>query len=75
MLTPAVGGGPSVLRASSVGEEAGGYAYRRRPRVVWTPALHRRFEQVVNNLGVDEAVPTTILEVRAAALRRPARDI
>lgn len=29
----------------------------------WTPELHRRFVQAVEQLGVDKAVPSRILEI------------
>ncbi|XP_027343240.1 two-component response regulator ARR14-like [Abrus precatorius] len=35
----------------------------RRPRLVWTSALHNHFVAVVNQLGVDKAVPKRILEL------------
>jgi len=31
--------------------------------VDWTPELHRRFVQAVEQLGVDKAVPSRILEI------------
>lgn len=36
----------------------------KRPRLVWTPQLHRRFEEAVQALGVDKAVPKSIMQVR-----------
>lgn len=33
------------------------------PQVDWTPELHRRFVQAVEQLGVDKAVPSRILEL------------
>lgn len=35
----------------------------RRHQVDWTPELHRRFVQAVEQLGVDKAVPSRILEI------------
>lgn len=32
-------------------------------KVDWTPELHRRFVQAVEQLGVDKAVPSRILEI------------
>ena len=32
-------------------------------QVDWTPELHRRFVQAVEQLGVDKAVPSRILEL------------
>ncbi|CAO2813127.1 unnamed protein product [Amaranthus hypochondriacus] len=36
---------------------------KRKTKVEWTPELHRRFVQVVEQLGVDKAVPSKILEL------------
>mmetsp|Transcript_1973 Transcript_1973/g.5804 ORF Transcript_1973/g.5804 Transcript_1973/m.5804 type:complete len:298 (+) Transcript_1973:330-1223(+) len=36
----------------------------KRPRLVWTPQLHKRFEDAVNQLGIKHAVPKTIMQVR-----------
>lgn len=32
-------------------------------QVDWTPELHRRFVQAVEELGIDKAVPSRILEI------------
>ncbi|GLT76122.1 hypothetical protein SLA2020_478020 [Shorea laevis] len=36
---------------------------QKKPRVVWTVDLHRKFVGAVNQLGVDKAVPKKILEL------------
>ncbi|KAK8564031.1 hypothetical protein V6N13_005752 [Hibiscus sabdariffa] len=36
---------------------------KRKTKVDWTPELHRRFVQAVEQLGVDKAVPSKILEL------------
>ncbi|XP_011043638.1 PREDICTED: transcription activator GLK1-like isoform X3 [Populus euphratica] len=36
---------------------------KRKMKVDWTPELHRRFVQAVEQLGVDKAVPSRILEL------------
>ncbi|KAK4255543.1 hypothetical protein QN277_008531 [Acacia crassicarpa] len=36
---------------------------KRKVKVDWTPELHRRFVQAVEQLGVDKAVPSKILEI------------
>eukprot|EP00252_Welwitschia_mirabilis_P008183 TRINITY_DN198_c0_g1_i7.p1 TRINITY_DN198_c0_g1~~TRINITY_DN198_c0_g1_i7.p1 ORF type:complete len:508 (-),score=50.13 TRINITY_DN198_c0_g1_i7:800-2323(-) len=36
---------------------------KRKVKVDWTPDLHRRFVQAVEQLGVDKAVPSRILEL------------
>eukprot|EP00878_Enallax_costatus_P035623 GHUV01039804.1.p1 GENE.GHUV01039804.1~~GHUV01039804.1.p1 ORF type:complete len:217 (+),score=96.17 GHUV01039804.1:1-651(+) len=35
----------------------------KRPRLVWTPELHKVFEEAVQKLGVDKAVPKTIMQM------------
>ncbi|KAJ4770728.1 Two-component response regulator ARR1 [Rhynchospora pubera] len=35
----------------------------RRPRLVWTPQLHKRFVDVVSHLGLKNAVPKTIMQL------------
>ena len=41
------------------GDAAGG----KRPRLVWTPQLHRRFVDAVQHLGINAAVPKTIMQL------------
>ncbi|CAI5473760.1 unnamed protein product [Closterium sp. Yama58-4] len=38
-------------------------AQKKKPKVDWTPELHRRFVQAVEQLGVDNAIPSRILEL------------
>nr|GMD23939.1 transcription factor PCL1-like [Ipomoea batatas] len=35
----------------------------KRPRLVWTPQLHKRFLDVVGHLGISKAVPKTIMQL------------
>lgn len=35
----------------------------KRPRLVWTPRLHRRFVEVVEKVGVDKAAPKTVMQM------------
>lgn len=35
----------------------------KRPRLVWTPQLHKRFVDVVTHLGIKKAVPKTIMQL------------
>ncbi|KAJ0020411.1 hypothetical protein Pint_32781 [Pistacia integerrima] len=35
----------------------------KRPRLVWTPQLHKRFVDVVGHLGIKNAVPKTIMQL------------
>lgn len=41
----------------------GGAAAMKRPRLVWTPQLHKRFVDVVVHLGIKNAVPKTIMQL------------
>ena len=43
----------------------------KRPRLVWTPKLHTRFVAAVEQLGLRNAVPKTIMQVRARACGSP----
>ncbi|KAH0869030.1 hypothetical protein HID58_076052 [Brassica napus] len=36
---------------------------KKKPKVDWTPELHRKFVEAVERLGVDKAVPSRILEI------------
>ncbi|ERN09248.1 hypothetical protein AMTRI_Chr13g115240 [Amborella trichopoda] len=36
---------------------------RKKMKVDWTPELHRRFVQAVEQLGIDQAIPSRILEL------------
>ena len=44
-------------------------AGRKRPRMVWTPALHSAFVAVVQELGVESAVPKAIMQVPGVRVR------
>ncbi|PWA69201.1 transcription factor PCL1 [Artemisia annua] len=35
----------------------------KRPRLVWTPQLHKRFEDAVAHLGIKNAIPKTIMQL------------
>ncbi|KAI3806426.1 hypothetical protein L1987_22331 [Smallanthus sonchifolius] len=58
----AIGGGgeeaDSALRADDSSTRTS-----KRPRLVWTPQLHKRFVDVVAHLGVKNAVPKTIMQL------------
>ncbi|PKA50192.1 Transcription activator GLK1 [Apostasia shenzhenica] len=43
--------------------KAKGSQGKRKVKVDWTPELHRRFVEAVEQLGVDKAVPSRILEL------------
>lgn len=51
-------------RASKETERSGkNPAGKKKPKVDWTPELHRRFVTAVEQLGIDKAVPSRILEI------------
>ncbi|GAB4824441.1 PHO85 cyclin-1 [Ancistrocladus abbreviatus] len=50
---------------SAVDDQSDGAAARtlKRPRLVWSPQLHKRFVDVVAHLGIKNAVPKTIMQL------------
>lgn len=50
-------------RKPSSSAQAKGPNGKRKVKVDWTPELHRRFVQAVEQLGIDKAVPSRILEI------------
>ncbi|KAL6850156.1 hypothetical protein ACP4OV_020783 [Aristida adscensionis] len=52
--------GQSKKNSSASGKNSHG---KRKVKVDWTPELHRRFVQAVEQLGIDKAVPSRILEI------------
>ena len=60
--THAHGGAPIGASMYSLGGEEDAQALKR-PRLVWTPALHKRFVDAVTHLGVKNAVPKTIMQL------------
>ncbi|CAL5420532.1 unnamed protein product [Camellia sinensis] len=49
------------LGAGSAGDEPA--RTLKRPRLVWTPQLHKRFVDAVAHLGIKNAVPKTIMQL------------
>ncbi|XP_042440546.1 two-component response regulator-like APRR2 isoform X2 [Zingiber officinale] len=49
-----------LLNSSSLN---GGRNNRKKTKVDWTPELHRRFVQAVEQLGVEQAIPSKILQL------------
>ncbi|KAK4725301.1 hypothetical protein R3W88_028080 [Solanum pinnatisectum] len=47
--------------SSGVGDEPA--RTQKRPRLVWTPQLHKRFVDAVAQLGIKNAVPKTIMQL------------
>ncbi|PIA54685.1 hypothetical protein AQUCO_00900923v1 [Aquilegia coerulea] len=52
----------SALRMENLNDDCSARALKR-PRLVWTPQLHKRFVEVVAHLGIDNAVPKTIMQL------------
>ncbi|MQL70987.1 hypothetical protein Taro_003305 [Colocasia esculenta] len=52
----------SALRMENFNDESSAKTLKR-PRLVWTPQLHRRFVDVVAHLGIKNAVPKTIMQL------------
>lgn len=50
-------------RKQSTSSSSKGSHGKKKSKVDWTPDLHRRFVQAVEQLGVDKAVPSRILEL------------
>ena len=56
---------PSVVPADDEADDAAPPV--KKTRLVWTQDLHHIFEEAVEKLGPDKAVPKTIMQVRQAA--------
>jgi SHAQKYF class myb-like DNA-binding protein len=63
-------GGDASAAAAAAGTNAGtntgtnnNTTSSKRPRLVWTPQLHKRFVDVVAHLGIKSAVPKTIMQL------------
>ncbi|KAL5580946.1 hypothetical protein UlMin_013388 [Ulmus minor] len=52
----------STLPTENLTDEASARTLKR-PRLVWTPQLHKRFVDVVAHLGIKNAVPKTIMQL------------
>ncbi|MQM00458.1 hypothetical protein Taro_033193 [Colocasia esculenta] len=55
------GGGGGTGSVGAPGEEPA--RTLKRPRLVWTPQLHKRFVDAVAHLGIKNAVPKTIMQL------------
>lgn len=52
----------SALRTENLADDPSARTLKR-PRLVWTPQLHKRFVDVVAHLGIKNAVPKTIMQL------------
>ncbi|CAL9189319.1 unnamed protein product [Musa hybrid cultivar] len=55
--------GDRCRKSSAAAASMKGSQGKRKAKVEWTPELHRRFVQAVEQLGIDKAVPSRILEL------------
>ncbi|CAM8967130.1 unnamed protein product [Rhodiola kirilowii] len=53
----------SALRTENSGDDQSSARALKRPRLVWTPQLHKRFVEVVIHLGINNAVPKTVMQM------------
>ncbi|XP_016648658.1 PREDICTED: transcription factor LUX [Prunus mume] len=53
----------SALRTENFSADDTSARTLKRPRLVWTPQLHKRFVDVVAHLGIKNAVPKTIMQL------------
>ncbi|KAJ4824315.1 hypothetical protein Tsubulata_047207 [Turnera subulata] len=53
----------NASKSSGLQNSCGTRANRKKMKVDWTPELHKKFVHAVEQLGVDQAIPSRILEV------------
>ncbi|KAJ8558410.1 hypothetical protein K7X08_005176 [Anisodus acutangulus] len=53
----------SALCNENCADDTSAKTLNKRPRLVWTPQLHKRFIEVVAHLGIKNAVPKTIMQL------------
>ncbi|KAJ4826786.1 hypothetical protein Tsubulata_034773 [Turnera subulata] len=65
VVMAAGGGGAGAVVDDSMmdGDDPSSARTLKRPRLVWTPQLHKRFVDVVGHLGIKNAVPKTIMQL------------
>ncbi|CAL0331735.1 unnamed protein product [Lupinus luteus] len=57
------GGNSTSSNKASVRDSCVIKANRKKMKVDWTPELHKKFVQAIEQLGVDQAIPSRILEL------------
>uniref|UniRef100_A0A251J743 Two-component response regulator-like APRR2 n=2 Tax=Manihot esculenta TaxID=3983 RepID=A0A251J743_MANES len=57
------GNAENPVKGSSLPNLDGTRANRKKIKVDWTPELHKKFVQAVEQLGIDQAIPSRILDV------------
>ncbi|ESQ52815.1 hypothetical protein EUTSA_v10017945mg [Eutrema salsugineum] len=63
MMNSDFGGESTDLGSGSIGGGDEPARTLKRPRLVWTPQLHKRFVDAVGHLGIKNAVPKTIMQL------------
>jgi len=66
---PSSSGPPQYMRiggsmTETTDEDGDGARAVKRARLVWTPQLHKRFEEAVSKLGPEKSIPKNIMQVR-----------
>lgn len=59
----------ATVATDTTDEDADGARAVKRARLVWTPQLHKRFEEAVAKLGHEKSIPKNIMQVRGRELR------
>lgn len=62
-LSDSGGDAGTQKKVSDLHNSCGPRANRKKMKVDWTPELHKKFVQAVDQLGVDQAIPSKILEL------------
>ncbi|XP_024026471.1 two-component response regulator-like APRR2 isoform X1 [Morus notabilis] len=57
------GSAENPTKASGLNNSSLSKSNRKKMKVDWTPELHKKFVQAVEQLGVDQAIPSRILEL------------
>ncbi|MCD7451925.1 Two-component response [Datura stramonium] len=58
-----IGHSAEPSKASSPHSSSGTKTNKKKMKVDWTPELHKKFVQAVEQLGIDQAIPSRILEL------------
>ncbi|KAL5551217.1 hypothetical protein UlMin_001393 [Ulmus minor] len=62
-LNNSSGAAENPRKVSAPKNSSGSKSNRKKMKVDWTPELHKKFVQAVEQLGVDQAIPSRILEL------------
>nr|XP_027191071.1 two-component response regulator-like APRR2 [Cicer arietinum] len=56
-------GNTSSIKSGALNDSCENKATRKKMKVDWTPELHKKFVKAVEQLGIDQAIPSRILEL------------